>query len=132
MELSNEPGAVTLSLGAHDFDVAKKFYSELFDFVVDIDAWIGEGAIDRPFRRLRMLFEPNSQLAIEFFAAKGITVQTAVPSPTLTLVVADFDEVMNRFRNRAKDAIVDDATLPYGKYLTITDPSGNRLQIFST
>ena len=135
MNISNEPGTVTLALRASDFDVAKKFYSELLDFVVDIDVWIGEGVIERPFRRLRMLLEPDARFAIEFLAYESVgdgAVQMPDLLPRLSFIVENFDEVLDQFQSRAKAAIVDCATLPYGSCLTVQDPFGNRLQIFST
>ena len=68
MELSNAPGAVTLALHTNDFDAAMRFYSDILGFVVDIDEWIGEGVIERPFRRLRLLLTEDGPLALEFLA----------------------------------------------------------------
>ena len=114
---------VTFALRAIDLSVARDFYVQL-GLAVEIDEVLGEGVLERPFRRLR-LNVPGSAVFVEFFP--DLNNITAVPA--LTLTVDDIHERVDRLVRIHAASIQSVDSTPFGTVVNIIDPSGNALQI---
>jgi catechol 2,3-dioxygenase-like lactoylglutathione lyase family enzyme len=134
MNISHNPDAITISVRSGDFTVSRDFFRDLLGFEVDIDTWLGEGVIEHPFRRTKMLLIFDPRISIEFVHSSETLakeIQELGGIPILGFTVDDLDSIKDNIVSRNPQCIVDSGSVPYGRYLTIQDPSGNRIQLFS-
>lgn len=113
MDMKLELVAIPVS----DVDRAKAFYIEQFGFVAEHDHTVSEEM------RFVQLTPPGSACSIAF--GKGIVEGEPGSVAGLQLVVADADAAHAELKARGA-AVSDVQDLPWGRFVFLSDPDGNR------
>ena len=105
-------------LPVKDVDRAVDFYGRQLGWNVDFDTVVTEGL------RFVQITPPGSACSICFGEGLGMLPEDATPQ-TIQVVVAKAEEARDYLRERGLECSDVDEQ-PWGRFVTLTDPDGNR------
>ncbi|MDQ6847975.1 MAG: glyoxalase superfamily protein [Candidatus Dormibacteraeota bacterium] len=100
-----------------DVDAAREFYEQRCGFHVDHDVRVSDHL------RFVQVTPPGSACSIAF--GEGITSMAPGSQNGIQVVIADADAAMQALRSKGVDASDVDPQ-PWGRFVTFSDPDGNR------